>query len=89
MFCCGPSPVKAVKDRRIDLLYDVPFVYAEVNADVHKIIMSRGRVLSLSRDTENVGAFICTKAVGFPRLQNITGDYKSIKSTMQNIQELG
>ncbi|AWP02505.1 putative protein-glutamine gamma-glutamyltransferase 5-like isoform 2 [Scophthalmus maximus] len=80
VFCCGPSPVKAVKDRRIDLLYDVPFVYAEVNADVHKIIMSRGRVLSLSRDTENVGAFICTKAVGFPRLQNITGDYKSIKS---------
>ncbi|KAK2861846.1 hypothetical protein Q5P01_001379 [Channa striata] len=80
VFCCGPAPVKAIKDRRIDLLYDVPFVYAEVNAAVHKIIMSQGRVLSLSKDTERVGSLICTKAIGFPRLHNITGNYKSTQS---------
>nr|XP_019952098.1 PREDICTED: protein-glutamine gamma-glutamyltransferase 5-like [Paralichthys olivaceus] len=80
VFCCGPSPVKAIKDRRMDLLYDIPFVYAEVNADVHTVIMSKGRVLSRNKDTERVGSLICTKAVGFPRLQKITGDYKYIKS---------
>ncbi|KAG8007627.1 Protein-glutamine gamma-glutamyltransferase 5, partial [Nibea albiflora] len=80
VFCCGPAPVKAIKDRRIDLLYDIPFVYAEVNADVHTIVVSEGRVVSHGRDTEKVGSHICTKAVGFPRQQNITGDYKHTKS---------
>ncbi|XP_071351172.1 transglutaminase 5, like [Trachinotus anak] len=80
VFCCGPASVKAIKDQRIDLLYDIPFVYAEVNADVHTFIVSQGRVVDHSKDTERVGSLICTKAVGFPRLQNITGDYKYIKS---------
>ncbi|XP_068568547.1 transglutaminase 5, like [Cebidichthys violaceus] len=80
VFCCGPAPVKAIKDRRIDLFFDIPFVYAEVNADVHSIIVSEGRVVSYCKDTERVGSVICTKAVGFPRHQNITGDYKCIKS---------
>lgn len=80
VFCCGPAPVKAIRNRRIDLIYDVPFVYAEVNADVHTIILGQGKVLSFSKDTEKVGAIICTKSVGCPRMQNITGDYKYIKS---------
>ncbi|KAM8914339.1 transglutaminase 5, like [Spinachia spinachia] len=80
VFCCGPAPVAAVKERRIDLLFDIPFVYAEVNADVHTAIVSQGQVISYSRDTERVGALICTKAVGLPRLQNLTGDYKHRKS---------
>ncbi|KAM8867178.1 transglutaminase 5, like isoform 1-T1 [Synchiropus picturatus] len=79
VFCCGPAPVRAIKERRIDLLYDVPFVYAEVNADVHTMIVSQGRVVSHSMDTERVGSLICTKVVGFPRVQNITGDYKFVK----------
>ncbi|XP_062262110.1 transglutaminase 5, like [Platichthys flesus] len=85
VFCCGPSPVKAIKDRRIDLLYDVPFVCAEVNADVHTIIVSQGRVVGINKDTERVGALICTKAVGFPRIQRITGDYKLVKSPTSTI----
>lgn len=80
VFCCGPASVKAIKERCIDLLYDIPFVYAEVNADVHTFIVSQGRVVGHNKDTERVGSVICTKAVGFPRLQNITGDYKPIKS---------
>lgn len=83
MFCCGPAPVKAVKDQRIDLIYDIPFVYAEVNADVHSFVVSKGQVLSHSKDTERVGSLICTKAVGHPRYLNITGDYKYIKSMSQ------
>lgn len=80
MFCCGPAPVKAIKDRRIDLFYDIPFVYAEVNADVHSIVVSEDRVLSYSKDTEKVGSLICTKAIGHLREQNITRDYKFTRS---------
>ncbi|KAM9361601.1 transglutaminase 5, like [Symphorus nematophorus] len=80
VYCCGPAPVKAIKDRRIDLFYDIPFVYAEVNADVHTIVVSQGRVVHHSKDTERVGSLICTKDIGLPRHQNITRDYKYIKS---------
>ncbi|XP_013864072.1 transglutaminase 5, like [Austrofundulus limnaeus] len=85
VFCCGPAPVKAIKYQCLDRPFDIPFVYAEVNAAVHTIIWSQGNVVSFSTDTERVGSFICTKAVGFPRLQNITGDYKSIKSSSSTL----
>ncbi|KAM4741248.1 transglutaminase 5, like [Anableps anableps] len=81
VFCCGPAPVKGIKNQRTDLIYDIPFVYAAVNADVHTIILSsQDQVVGFSKDTEKVGSLICTKAIGYPRLQNITGDYKYIKS---------
>lgn len=80
MYCCGPAPVKAIRSQRTDVPYDVPFVYAEVNADVHTIIMAQGKVINVSKDTERVGALICTKAVGVPRLQDITGSYKYVES---------
>uniref|UniRef100_M4AY73 protein-glutamine gamma-glutamyltransferase n=2 Tax=Xiphophorus maculatus TaxID=8083 RepID=M4AY73_XIPMA len=81
VFCCGPAPVKGIKNQRTDLIYDIPFVYAEVNADVHTIILSsHDQVVGFSKDTEKIGSLICTKAIGYPRVQNITGDYKWIKS---------
>ncbi|XP_061894293.1 transglutaminase 5, like [Entelurus aequoreus] len=80
VFCCGPAPAKAIKERRVDLFYDIPFVYAEVNADVHTLVVSKGRVVSRSVDKDRVGPLICTKAVGLPRMQNVTGDYKHVKS---------
>ncbi|XP_035980591.1 protein-glutamine gamma-glutamyltransferase 5-like [Fundulus heteroclitus] len=81
VFCCGPAPVKAIKNQRTDMIYDIPFVYAAVNADVHMIILSsQNQVVGFSKDTEKVGSLICTKAIGHPRVQNITGDYKYIKS---------
>ncbi|KAM7005824.1 transglutaminase 5, like [Tautogolabrus adspersus] len=85
VFCCGPAPVKAIKDRCIDLPFDVPFVYAEVNADIHMIVLSGDRVLGFSKDTERVGSFICTKAIGYSRHQNITGDYKPVRSPTSTI----
>ncbi|KAM4588276.1 transglutaminase 5, like isoform 2-T2 [Odontesthes bonariensis] len=85
VFCCGPAPVKGIKSQLLSLFYDVPFVYAEVNADVHTIILNQGQMVSVSKNTEKVGALICTKAVGFPQMQNITGDYKFIKSSTSTL----
>ncbi|XP_030634058.1 transglutaminase 5, like [Chanos chanos] len=79
LFRCGPAPVKAILDRRIDLVYDIPFVYAAVNADVQTIIVTQGQILRKHTDTERVGALICTKSVGSNGLDNITGNYKLVK----------
>lgn len=43
-FCCGPCPVAAIKEGNLDVKYDAPFVFAEVNADViHWIAHGDGR----------------------------------------------
>lgn len=34
VYCCGPAPVKAIKEGDMQLKYDIPFIFAEVNADV-------------------------------------------------------
>ncbi|KAJ8259035.1 hypothetical protein COCON_G00180470 [Conger conger] len=82
IFCCGPSPVKGIRDRHLNLIYDVPFVYAEVNADVHTVIVQNGQVLSRSVDKERVGSVICTKSVGSALPQNVTSAYKNTKAVM-------
>ena len=33
VYCCGPMPVEAVKNGLVNLPYDGPFIFAEVNAD--------------------------------------------------------
>lgn len=43
-FCCGPCPVAAIKEGDLDVKYDAPFVFAEVNADIiHWITYADGR----------------------------------------------
>ncbi|XP_042197879.1 protein-glutamine gamma-glutamyltransferase 2-like, partial [Callorhinchus milii] len=77
VYCCGPSPVKAIKERRLNVKFDVPFVYAEVNADVVDWIFYRdGRKEKTSLNTTNVGRKISTKAVGSREREDITANYK-------------
>lgn len=41
---CGPCPVRAIKEGDLEIKYDTPFIFAEVNADVvHWIIQKDGR----------------------------------------------
>ncbi|XP_056606610.1 protein-glutamine gamma-glutamyltransferase 5-like isoform X2 [Triplophysa dalaica] len=76
MYRCGPAALKAILDKRVDAQYDVPFVYAEVNADVHTMIVRDGEVLSTKIDTKRVGDLICTKQPGSMKMLNITTQYK-------------
>ncbi|XP_057194390.1 protein-glutamine gamma-glutamyltransferase 5-like isoform X2 [Triplophysa rosa] len=76
MYRCGPAALKAILDRKVEAQYDVPFVYAEVNADVRTMIVRDGKVLSSETDTKRVGALICTKRPGSMQMLNITSDYK-------------
>ncbi|XP_016424424.1 protein-glutamine gamma-glutamyltransferase 5-like [Sinocyclocheilus rhinocerous] len=77
MFRCGPAAVKAIYERKVDAQYDVPFVYAEVNADVRTMIVRNGMVLSTSIDKRRVGTLISTKHPGSMRMQDITSEYKT------------
>ncbi|KAL2078418.1 hypothetical protein ACEWY4_026103 [Coilia grayii] len=75
--CCGPCPVKAVLEGHTDLKYDVPFIFAEVNADqVSWMVMADGSKRRMFTDSTGIGRNISTKAVGADRREDITAIYK-------------
>ncbi|XP_061779708.1 protein-glutamine gamma-glutamyltransferase E-like isoform X2 [Nerophis lumbriciformis] len=77
IYQCGPASVIAIHDGEINLPYDIPFVFAEVNADcVDWIVISDGTKISMFSDTKRVGKKISTKVVGSKERENITRYYK-------------
>nr|AAL78166.1 transglutaminase [Penaeus monodon] len=64
---CGPASHEAIRQGRVDLKYDVPFVLAEVNADVvrwQKDDRAEGGFKKLATQTSSVGRLILTKKAG-------------------------
>ncbi|XP_051887174.1 LOW QUALITY PROTEIN: protein-glutamine gamma-glutamyltransferase 2-like [Pristis pectinata] len=77
VYCCGPAPVKAVKEGDMDMKYDVPFVFAEVNAHCVKwLLFSDGTKMQVDVDTEHVGHKVSTKRCGADEREDITDTYK-------------
>ncbi|XP_029995453.1 protein-glutamine gamma-glutamyltransferase 2-like [Sphaeramia orbicularis] len=77
VYCCGPAPLKAIKEGELTRKYDAPFIFAEVNADViDKVQLSNGRMVEFGGSTKSVGRFISTKAVGRDERHDITHQYK-------------
>lgn len=76
MYCCGPVPVKAIKEGELLLKYDVPFVFAEVNADVITMMQKKDGSTSKVNTTAFVGQKISTKSVGSDAREDITHLYK-------------
>ncbi|XP_072288342.1 protein-glutamine gamma-glutamyltransferase E-like [Eucyclogobius newberryi] len=82
VFCCGPAPVTAILNGATDLKYDVPFVFAEVNADcVDWLVKKDGSKKEIYSDTKRVGQNISTKSVGSDKRWNITSFYKHREGT--------
>ncbi|TMS19085.1 Protein-glutamine gamma-glutamyltransferase E [Larimichthys crocea] len=77
VYCCGPAPVKAILKGETHLKYDVPFVFAEVNADcVDWLVKADGSKITIWTDTQRVGQNISTKGVGTNDRMIITKNYK-------------
>uniref|UniRef100_UPI003AACCF21 protein-glutamine gamma-glutamyltransferase 2-like n=1 Tax=Centroberyx gerrardi TaxID=166262 RepID=UPI003AACCF21 len=77
VFCCGPVPLKAIREGELTKKYDAPFVFAEVNADVVELVrLSTGEFVKFSGSTKSVGSCISTKAVGLDERHDITHQYK-------------
>ncbi|XP_030632402.1 protein-glutamine gamma-glutamyltransferase 2 [Chanos chanos] len=77
VYCCGPVPVRAIKEGELTFKYDAPFVFAEVNADVDWFLIRKdGSTEKLSSSTASVGRNISTKRVGSDAREDITHLYK-------------
>ncbi|MCJ8729533.1 hypothetical protein PDJAM_G00107410 [Pangasius djambal] len=86
VYRCGPAPVKAIRERQIDMAFDVPFIYAEVNADVCVYIVRQAQVLNYTTETDRVGVLICTKSLGSNQPQDITSTYKHKKALQPSVR---
>uniref|UniRef100_A0A4X1TKD8 Protein-glutamine gamma-glutamyltransferase 2 n=1 Tax=Sus scrofa TaxID=9823 RepID=A0A4X1TKD8_PIG len=76
-YCCGPVPVRAIKEGDLSTKYDAPFVFAEVNADVVDWIRrDDGSVYKSINRSLVVGLKISTKSVGRDEREDITHTYK-------------
>ncbi|XP_072552612.1 protein-glutamine gamma-glutamyltransferase 2-like [Salminus brasiliensis] len=76
VMCCGPVPVKAIKEGDLNCQYDAAFVYAEVNADyVTTITQSNGRQYNVVNKVK-VGQYISTKSIGKDTREDVTHLYK-------------
>lgn len=78
VFQCGPASVNAVREGDVNLDFDMPFVFAEVNADRVTWIYdaSTGDQRKNSMDTRSIGVYISTKAVGSNSRMDVTDKYK-------------
>ncbi|NXY92176.1 TGM2 glutamyltransferase, partial [Alcedo cyanopectus] len=76
VFCCGPAPVKAIKEGDLKLKYDIPFVFAEVNADVVYWVVRPDGTQKKGTHSSVVGKKISTKRVGKDSREDITHTYK-------------
>nr|XP_057910231.1 protein-glutamine gamma-glutamyltransferase 2 isoform X2 [Doryrhamphus excisus] len=76
VYCCGPVPVRAIKEGDLMFKYDAPFVFAEVNADVITVMKKKDGSTSEVTSTQVVGKKISTKSVGSDDREDITHLYK-------------
>ncbi|XP_066541693.1 protein-glutamine gamma-glutamyltransferase 2 [Hoplias malabaricus] len=84
VFCCGPCPVRAVKEGDIGMKYDAPFVFSEVNADViYWFVHSNGKRTQTSLDSSTVGRNISTKSAHGEDREDITAEYKYPEGSMK------
>uniref|UniRef100_V9K8W8 protein-glutamine gamma-glutamyltransferase n=1 Tax=Callorhinchus milii TaxID=7868 RepID=V9K8W8_CALMI len=77
VYCCGPCPVRAIREGDVDVKYDAPFIFAEVNADVVSWLVNRnGSKSEVQVEQNKVGKRISTKSVYDDRREDITNEYK-------------
>ncbi|KAF7642223.1 hypothetical protein LDENG_00261960, partial [Lucifuga dentata] len=76
VYCCGPIPVRAIKEGELFFKYDAPFVFAEVNADVITFMKQKDGSTERVTSSTLVGQKISTKHVGSDSREDITHLYK-------------
>ncbi|KAG6921031.1 transglutaminase 3, E polypeptide, partial [Chelydra serpentina] len=78
IYQCGPASLIAIKEGDVDLDYDSPFVFAEVNADriTWTYNIRTRETKPISSETKSVGQFTSTKAVGSYARVDVTNNYK-------------
>ncbi|XP_053105281.1 protein-glutamine gamma-glutamyltransferase 5-like isoform X2 [Hemicordylus capensis] len=86
LYCCGPAPVRAIREGALHLRYDAPFVFSMVNADRVAWLLSGTRKEKLRWETSAVGKHISTKRVGSPEREDVTHAYKPPEGSLEERQ---
>ncbi|XP_044205421.1 protein-glutamine gamma-glutamyltransferase 2 [Thunnus albacares] len=76
VYCCGPVPLRAIKEGELTFKYDAPFIFAEVNADIITFMKRKDGSTSEVTTSTVVGQKISTKSVGSDDREDITHLYK-------------
>ncbi|KAJ8281192.1 hypothetical protein GJAV_G00064560 [Gymnothorax javanicus] len=77
VYCCGPCPVRAIKEGEVGVKYDAPFIFAEVNADlIDWIVHPDGQRTQVSVNHKTVGRNISTKSIYGDYREDLTDHYK-------------
>lgn len=85
VYCCGPIPVRAIKEGDLMFKYDALFVFSEVNADVVTFRKNKDGSTSQVYSTAVVGQKISTKSVGSDAREDITHLYKYPEGREQTV----
>ncbi|KAF6284473.1 hypothetical protein mRhiFer1_009236 [Rhinolophus ferrumequinum] len=85
VFQCGPASVTAIREGDVNLDFDMPFIFAEVNADRITWIYDshHGNQKQNSLDPHTIGKYISTKAVGSYSRMDVTEKYKYPEGSSQ------
>ncbi|KAM7126436.1 protein-glutamine gamma-glutamyltransferase E [Molossus nigricans] len=85
VFQCGPASVVGIREGDVNQNFDMPFIFAEVNADRINWIYDANRNIQKknSSDTNSVGRYISTKAVGSYSRMDVTEKYKYPEGSQQ------
>lgn len=77
IYCCGPCPVRALKNGDIGVNYDASFIMAEVNADSFAWVRQNdGNFIKIQLSSDEIGRYISTKSILKPERNDITHEYK-------------
>ncbi|XP_039719841.1 protein-glutamine gamma-glutamyltransferase E [Pteropus medius] len=85
VFQCGPASVIAIREGDVNLDFDMPFIFAEVNADRITWIYDEKSNTQKQNSvaTYGVGKYISTKAVGSYSRIDVTEKYKYPEGSSQ------
>ncbi|XP_012938089.1 hemocyte protein-glutamine gamma-glutamyltransferase [Aplysia californica] len=76
-YCCGPVSVAAIRQGEVNMPFDAPFVFAEVNADrVYWMPDVTGTVKNVFTEAKLVGKSISTKMPNSDEREDVTLQYK-------------
>ncbi|XP_059179199.1 hemocyte protein-glutamine gamma-glutamyltransferase-like [Physella acuta] len=82
IYCCGPTSVMAIRQGEVNLPYDGPFVFSEVNADCFYWVPNELGQMEVSyMDKKSIGKNISTKAPNSDDREDLTMEYKPDEGT--------
>ncbi|KAM3922480.1 protein-glutamine gamma-glutamyltransferase 6-like [Leptodactylus fuscus] len=94
IYCLGPCSVEAIRLGDVDLQYDAPFVFAEMNADaIDWVIYPDKTRKKIRSNARAVGKLTSTKAINSDARVDVTNKYKhpegstKERETFQRAQE--